>query len=327
VRGVLRPVVAAGLIAAAVVLGWRSGDQPSRDVRAIAERQLGIPLEARRVDVGEVSLHVILAGPEAGPPVVLLHGFPEFWYTWSPAIAPLTAAGFRVVVPDQRGYDESDKPTEVEAYGVERLAGDIAGLIDALGFENAFVAGQDWGGAVAWQLAMDHPDRVRGLAILDTPHPNTYRRTLPFEDSSFWSRALRPFVELPGVPEWSSRACNWLLMTRIIRGTARPGVFSDETLDLYRSAWDRDGAWSAMLNWHRAAWRDGRKPPLTARVRVPTLLLLAPHDPFIPAAMTRASLDFLDHGRLVELSEGTHWVLQENPAEVTRALVAFFARQ
>jgi pimeloyl-ACP methyl ester carboxylesterase len=308
-------------LAAVVILGHRSGNQEPRDAVAAAQQSLGIELRSHDVDVGDLELHVVEAGPEDGPPVVLLHGFPEFWYAWHRQLGQLAAAGFRAIAPDQRGYNASDKPDGVEAYRVERLAGDIAGLIQALGYDRASVAGHDWGGGVAWYLAIHHPERVRKLLIIDTPHPHAFRDFETEEESISW---YRTFFQIPWVPEWIGRVANWRILASAMRDTSRPGTFPEETMDLYRSAWDRDGAFSSMVNWYRAAFRYPLQEEGELRVRALTLLVLAPDDAFIPSDVTRRSLPYLDNGRLLELDEGTHWVVQEEPERIGRILIDFF---
>jgi pimeloyl-ACP methyl ester carboxylesterase len=324
VRFARRLAVAALVLAVLVAAGWWSGREPRLDAVEAARAELGIPLEAGRVDVGAVSLFVVQAGPADGSPVVLLHGFPEFWYAWKGVLAPLAAAGFRVIVPDQRGYGDSDKPAGIAAYDVDLLGDDVAGLITALGHERAAVAAHDWGGGVAWNLAIRHPERVRKLAVLDTPHPDASRALESREERISW---YRTFFQIPWLPEWSARLGHWWVQSKMLRDTARPGAFPDEKLALYRSAWDRDGAFGTMVNWYRAAFRapPPAEPVGTRRVAVPVLLLLAPDDAFIPSDLTRASLQFLDDGRLVELETGTHWVLQEEPERVAALLAGFFA--
>ncbi|MGH7820759.1 MAG: alpha/beta fold hydrolase [Candidatus Binatia bacterium] len=309
------------VVAVVAAVGQLSGNQPERDAVAAAERELGIELESRRVDVGEVTLHVVSAGPADGPLVVLLHGFPEFWYAWRGPLAALATAGFRVAVPDQRGYDLSDKPSGIDAYRVERLAADVAGLVHALGRESAFLAAHDWGGGVAWRVVIDHPERVKKLVIIDTPHPQA---GIGFESAEERIDWYRTFIQLPWIPEWTARAGNWWLLAKTLRDTSRPGTFPDATLDLFRSAWDRDGAFSTMANWYRA---NRAAPPAEPRWRVatPTLVLLAPDDAFIPTDLSRRSLLFLEQGGALELETGTHWVIQEQPDEVGRILVDFFS--
>jgi len=319
----LTRIVIALAVVIVLVIAWGefSGRQPNRDAVAAAESELGIKLETRHVDVGEVSLHVVFAGPADGEPVVLLHGFPEFWFAWRYEMARLADAGYRVIVPDQRGYNLSDKPESIEAYRVDTLAADIARLITELGFDSAYVAAHDWGGGVAWRLAINHPQRVRRLAMIDTPHPRAGEGFESKEETVSW---YRTFMQLPWIPEWVSRAGNYRLLVDSLRRTSKPGTFPDEVMDQFRSAWDRDGARSAMTNWYRAAFRFPPQAEGTQRVALPTLMILAAEDAFIPADMTRRSMCFLDDARLVELDTGTHWVVQEEPEIISQLLADFF---
>ena len=307
-----------GVLLAIAAIGQISGNQPDRDAVAAARSELGIELESRRVDVGEVTLHVVLAGPVDGPPVVLLHGFPEFWYAWRGPMAVLARAGFRVIVPDQRGYNASDKPGEVEAYGIEHLAGDIAGLIDALGYREVSLSGHDWGGGVAWRVVLDYPDKIRRFAVLDTPHPKTFDDYKSDEEAISW---YRTFILLPYLPAWSARIANWALLTGSLRDTSQPGTFPEPVMDQFRSAWDRDGAMTSMGAWYRAPSSVSKN---SQRVATPTLVIVAPNDAYIPGDMTRHSMDYLENGRLLELETGTHWSIQEQPEKIGKILVDFF---
>jgi pimeloyl-ACP methyl ester carboxylesterase len=314
-------LILALLLAVLAVAGHWSGNQPRLDAVAAAQRELGVDLDARRVPVGDVELFVVRAGPPDGPPIVLLHGFPEFWYAWKGAIAPLAQAGFRVIVPDQRGYGDSDKPPAVDDYQIDRLGDDVANLIGALGYENAGVVGHDWGGGVAWNVAIRHPDRVRKLAVIDTPHPDVYKHKVTKEEKVSW---YRTFFQIPLLPEEVARWDNWAIQSKMLRNTAAPGAFPDEKLALYRSAWDRDGAYGTMVNWYRASFRRAPDTGPDHRLAMPVLLLLTANDAFIPSDMTRASLELLDHGELVELGSGTHWVIQEEPDRIAALLARFF---
>ena len=195
---------------------------------------------------------------------------------------------------------------------------DVAGLIESLGRERAFVVAHDWGCGVAWNLALRHPGRVAKLAVLDTPHPDV-EKILPKseEESVSWYRL---FFQLPFVPEETARWGDWWLLSKSLRDTAKPGAFPDEKLALYRSAWDRDGAFGTMVNWYRAAYRFHEEPGVPRRVSLPTLVLVAAEDAFIPSDLTRASVRLCDDAKLVKLGSGTHWVVQEEPARIAAEL-------
>ena len=312
------PTVLVGLLLL-LLLGHASGCQPDLDARVAATEELAVAFGGERVDVGEVTLHVVSAGPADGPPVVLLHGFPEFWYAWRGPAAVLARAGFRVILPDQRGYNRSDKPGDVSAYRFDKLVGDLIGLLDALGHRQVRLGAQDMGAGVAWRAVIEHPERFTGLAVLDASHPRTW--SMEGESEISW---YRTFLQLPYLPGYTARLANWWLLTSNLRATSADGAFPEREMDQYRSAWDRDGAIHSMGAWYRAdPW------PLEGegRVALPTLVMLAEHDPFIPAAHTRASLEFLDDGELLELGSGTHWVVAEQPERIGRILLEWFCQR
>src|SRR3954451_16988189 len=156
-------------------------------------------LQDRDVTVNGVRLHYVETGE--GPLVVLLHGFPEFWWTWRHQIPALAAAGFRVVALDMRGYAESGKPPRWQDYRMEILAADVARLIAALGEERAHVVGHDWGAAVAWMVATLHPERVERLAILNVPHPARMERALRTSPRQLLHSWYMFFFQIPWLPE------------------------------------------------------------------------------------------------------------------------------
>ena len=277
----------------------------------------------RTVATNGLRLHVVEAGLEGSPLVVLLHGFPEFWYGWRHQIGPLAAAGFHVLAPDQRGYNLSDKPKPVAAYNLDLLAEDVLGLIDQAGAERAHIVGHDWGGAVAWWLGLKHADRVRKLALLNLPHPAVMRRTL----RGSWAQRLRSsymaWFQFPGLPEWSFRAHRFALPSRTLRKTSLPGTFSDADLDRYREAWAQPGAVRAMLHWYRAALRSKPAWPADLRVHVPTLLLWGTKDEFLGREMAEPSMAFCDDGRLEFFEGNTHWLQHEEPEQVNERLIGF----
>jgi pimeloyl-ACP methyl ester carboxylesterase len=303
---------------------WRSGDRPPVDEVAIAEARLGFDLDSRRVETGSATLHVVLAGPEQGPPVVLLHGFPELWFSWHGALGVLVRSGYRVIAPDLRGYNRSDKPPGAEAYSGDAYASDVLGLLDALGIERAFVAGHDVGAGVAWTLVFAHPGRVRRAVILSSPHPFAWERAKPQDDAESISW-FRSFFRLPFLPELVSRAGGWWLLTRNLQRTSRPGTFEGETLSVFQSAWARDNAISTMINVYRAEFRRERLAG-DGKPAIPVRYVYGAHDAYIPREASRITGELLGEGAAIELPENGHWLLLEEPERVGALLVEFFGQ-
>jgi epoxide hydrolase 4 len=276
-------------------------------------------------DLGDVRLHYVEAGE--GPLVVLLHGFPEFWFSWRFQIPALVEAGFRVVAPDMRGYNLSSKPRRASAYDTDRLAADVRDLIRERGGERAFVAGHDWGGGVAWITAMNHPEVIERLAILNVPHP---RRTLqglrtPRQLAKSWYML---FYQLPWLPELSARARGWWGWRHVFESEARPGAFTPRDIERYVEAWSQPGAPTGMVNFYRAALRQTRRRA-ERRIRpveAPTLVIWGQRDRHLGAELAepeRADVPNLE--RVVRLPEASHWVHQDEPERVSELLVEFFS--
>jgi len=294
----------------------RSADAAGREPGDIPP---GVPGESRYVETNGVDLHLVDAGPESGDLVVLLHGFPEFWYGWHEAIRPLTNAGYRVVVPDQRGYNRSAKPEGVESYRMAELSADLVGLLDAYGRDSAAVVGHDWGGAVGWWTALHEPDRVSEFVAVNSPHPTAFQRTL----AQSWRQRLKSWYiaafQIPGLPERLARLGNWRLPVRSMKRSSRPGTFSAADFERYRAAWSRPGAFAAMLNWYRAAVRHPPEPDAT-HVRAPTLLIWGGRDEFLDRSLAHESAEYCRDGRLLTVDEATHWVHREEPIRIAEKI-------
>lgn len=280
-------------------------------------------IEHRRIEAGGLDFHAVVAGPLGGRPVILLHGFPEFWYGWRHQIGALAKAGFRVVVPDQRGYNLTDKPPRISDYRVDRLAADVAGIADALGFDSFGVVGHDWGGIVAWRTALQYPERVSRLAVLNAPHPSVmprYAMTHPTQALRSW---YMMFFQLPGVPEALNRADDFAAMRKALVGSSRPGTFSDDDFKRYREAWSQPGALTAMIHWYRAL--RYRPPEVDPQVRPATLVLWGVRDQFLEKGLVDRSLARCDHGDRILFPQATHWVQHEEAPAVNEALIGFLA--
>jgi pimeloyl-ACP methyl ester carboxylesterase len=274
---------------------------------------------------GAIELHAVAAGPPDGPVVVLLHGFPEFWYSWHQQIEPLASAGFRVVVPDQRGYNKSTKPRGVASYALSQLTSDVLAVADQLGQDHIFLAGHDWGAAVAWSVALLHPRRIAKLAILNVPHPSVMRRYLNTNRRQLRRSWYMFFFQLPWLPEAAFSAFNFRLGVRSLIHSSRPNTFSPEDLARYRVAWSRPGALTATINWYRAAFRYRSKFP-DSTVRVPTRILWGERDAFLLSEMAHDSLRYCDSVELYTFANASHWLQHEEPARVSELLIDFFRK-
>jgi len=286
------------------------------------------PLEFRLLLINGIALHVVLAGPPNGRPLIFLHGFPEFWFAWRSQIDHFTSLGYRVIVPDQRGYNLSDKPRGIASYSIDLLARDVVGVLDAVTDSKAIVVGHDWGATVAWYLAAQYSERVIRIAMLSVPHPRVFMKNLMTNPAQLRRSWYVLFFQLPWLPEVMLRRRNWGLLVRALRHTAPPGVFSDSDIQRYKESWARKGALTAMLNWYRATLLCPSKlalDPKASRVKLPALLIWGKNDQFLGEAMARESLHYCDDGHLEILETATHWVQHENSVQVNNLLAQFFA--
>jgi len=285
----------------------------------------GVPgVESLRVRANGITLHAIAAGPRDGRLVVLLHGFPEFWWGWRRQIAPLAAAGLRVVVPDQRGYNLSDKPGGVAAYALDALADDVLGLADFFGRARFAVVGHDWGAALAWHLAGRNPERVERAAVLNGAQVASalgYARAHPSQALRSWYVG---FFQAPWLPERALGAADYAWLRSAMARSARPGTFSGADLRRYRDAWARPGALTAMLNWYRALPRHAASSR-PGRIRVPVRVIWGDRDAFLDRGLAEAGVALCDRGEAFHLPGATHWVQHEEPERVNRLLVEFLA--
>jgi pimeloyl-ACP methyl ester carboxylesterase len=270
-----------------------------------------------------VNLHVVQAGRSDGELLILLHGFPDFWYGWRKQIPYLAELGFRVWVPDQRGYNLSDKPQGVYNYTLDVLAKDVIGLIDAAGVEKACIVGHDWGAAVGWRLANQYPQRVKKMVILNVPHPTVARRIMLTNFSQMRRSWYVFFFQLPFLPQWMSSLFDFRGTAMAMQRSARPGTFTKEDLQEYRRSWGRTGNMLSMINWYRAAAQLRVEKLPSPRITVPTLIIWGKQDTALEPIMAERSLEICDDGKLVYIDDATHWVHHEEPEQVN-ALIGEF---
>jgi pimeloyl-ACP methyl ester carboxylesterase len=282
----------------------------------------------RDARVNGVTLHWVEQG--TGPLVVLLHGFPEFWYAWRRQLPALAAAGFRAVAPDMRGYDLSEKPAGVRAYRVEALLGDLEGLIALLAGEQgetrAHLVGHDWGGALAWYAPFFLPERLLSLAILNAPHPLAFRRELRTSAAQRKKSAYILYFQLPVLPERRIRANDFGILSKMLAREPAPGAFSAEDIRLYREALAQPGALTAALNYYRAAVRF---PPKVGRRTWPpdleTLVVWGMRDRYLGPGLLEGLDPWVPRLSIERLPDASHWIQNDAPERVNELLVRFFS--
>lgn len=281
-------------------------------------------LEHLTFHLSDAAIHAVAAGPHDGRLAILLHGYPEFWYGWRGQIGPLAEAGYRVVVPDQRGYNESSKPSDWRAYRLPNLTRDVLDIAAELGHDRFLLAGHDWGGIVAWACTIGHPDRIERVAILNAPHPNVFRDYLLTHPAQLLRSWYMFFMQLPWLPELLFEAADFHLMTATLAKTSRPGTFTERDFENYRQAWRQPGAVTGMVNWYRAL-RAGPKSLSNPRIEIPVTILWGAQDRFLASELAELSLQYCPRGTLSMFADCTHWLHHEEPAAVSQALTAFFS--
>jgi len=267
-------------------------------------------------------MHAAMDGNADDPLIVMLHGFPEYWYSWRFQIKPLAAAGYRVVAPDMRGYNLTDK---TPPYDVFTVASDIVNLIHAVGQRRAAVVGHDWGGMIAWAIAMMHPEVVTRLIVCNLPHPRAARRA---QTQMYLPQILKSwyiaFFQLPSLPEWFCAANDYRFLLGAMRG-ALP-QFSEVDAARYREAWSQPGALPAMLGYYRAL--PGGLHQLLQRGReitAPTTLIWGDPDIALETRLAEWSQEYVNGLKLSIIPHSSHFVQLRHPAQVTRLMLEFLS--
>jgi pimeloyl-ACP methyl ester carboxylesterase len=273
------------------------------------------------ITVNGIRMHYVEQG--RGPLVVLLHGFPEFWYGWRHQI-PVLAQRYRVVAPDLRGYNLSDKPLGVKNYSLDKLAADVAALITALGETSAVIVGHDWGGAVAWTLASLHPELVTKLAVLNIPHPAEMKKALyGFNWAQIKRSTYMFFFQLPWLPErYIMRNIDSIFQRLFVSYSPARKALTAEENAMYIAAFKQPGALTASLNYYRAAFRYPVTLP-QAKLPMPVLMLWGVHDKALGRELTVNTAQYCSQLQLIYDETSGHFVQHDNPDWVNERLMEF----
>lgn len=296
-------------------------------------RKLVNEIEERFIATNGIKLHTMIVG--SGKPLILLHGFPDFWYSWRKQI-PVLSKDFRVIVPDLRGYNKSSKPEGVDNYSTSLLVKDILGLIEALGESKAVILAHDWGGHIAWNLAMMAPEKVSNLVIINCPHP------VPLLEA-FWSMRFQQlqkswyvfFFQIPTIPEEILSRNNYEVLQRMILGSITKQAFEEGDMAKYIEAWSQPGSLTASINYYRANWnirqifsvkkehQEGfieRFP----KIKCPTLVIWGEQDIALDRSLTYGLEEYIEGPyKIVFHPEYGHWVHIEASELVNNAIKSF----
>lgn len=309
------------LIAALILLVtiWYSGGQSDFDEVSHARMQITVPLQSKIIDVGDVNLHVVFAGPEDGEPVILIHGFPEYWYMWRHHMESLAQAGYRVAAPDMRGYNRSDKPKGRAAYKFTDYANDITGLMDSQNWEQANIVSHDIGARVTWSLVFDNPTRVKRAVIYSVGHPLAFETTTDKSSVSWY----RTFFKMPLLPELFSRVGGLSLTAKSMKNSSLEGTFSDTELQVYKAAWDRGHAFDSMIGAYSDLDAKIKNMPQDGVPDMPVLFVYGLEDKFISKDVAERTKTYLGEDNVKIYPDLSHWILAEAPEMAAADILAF----
>jgi epoxide hydrolase 4 len=275
------------------------------------------------LSVNDVTLHYVTQGE--GVLMLMLHGFPEFWYSWRHQIAEFSH-DHKAVALDLRGYNESDKPKAQNAYRLSVLLEDIKGVIEGLGYERCILVGHDWGGMIAWTFTYTYPQLVERLIVLNLPHPAKFSeglRTLPQLLRSWYILLF----QVPLFPEWllSQNDCG-LLIAILTQTAVNPDAFPSDAVEAYRTAAAKPGAITAMLNYYRNLWGSNFLQESWDMLYVPTLMIWGENDVALGKELTFGTQDYVKDLEVRYISNCGHWVQQEQPQLVNQYIREWLSR-
>ncbi len=274
------------------------------------------------IQTNGIQLHYVTQGQ--GSLLLMLHGFPEFWYSWRHQI-PEFAKEYKVVAVDLRGYNDSEKPPNLKAYRMEEFLKDIEGVIKGLGYERCILVGHDWGGAIAWFFADAHPEMVERLIVLNLPHPAKFVQGLRTPQQLLKSWYMF-FFQFPLLPEWFLQANNYQPIASMIKNMAiDKSAFSQNDLKAYQEAAAKPGTLTAMLNYYRNLFPDFLQNALKnwKVMETPTLMIWGENDTALGKELTYGTETYVRNLSIKYIPNCSHWVQQECPQLVNQYMREF----
>jgi len=274
-------------------------------------------IEEVYIDTNGIKLHTIVIG--SGEPLILLHGFPEFWYCWK-SVIPGLKENFKLIIPDMRGYNLSDKPNDVKKYKMEYLIGDIKGLIEELNLKRVYLAGHDWGGVVAWAFAEKYPELLKKLIILNAPHPKIFQKRLRTdrkqqEASSYIFEFLKPNGEKKLYEDDYRR-----LKKAVFEDMFNKTNFTEFDKEKYIEAWSQPGAILGGVNYYRA---NTSFDEWTGIIELPTLVLWGMKDVALLPQQLEGLSDYVKNLKIVRSENSSHWITHDDPDLIISSIKEF----
>jgi epoxide hydrolase 4 len=272
------------------------------------------------INTNGIKLHYVTQGE--GELMLMLHGFPEFWYSWRYQITEF-AKYYKVVALDLRGYNDSDKPSQKSAYTMDEFVKDIQGVITGLGYEKCILVAHDWGGAIAWSFANAFPEILSKLIILNLPHPAKFAeglRTLQQLQRSWYIFLF----QLPFLPEFLIQRSDYKLIKSMFNKTVvAQTAFSTDDINAYKNAATKPGALTAMLNYYRNIFKQGLFQQNWEPIEVSTLMIWGENDTFLGKELTYGTENYVQDFQIKYIPNFSHWVQQEQPELVNQYMREF----
>ena len=266
-----------------------------------------------------IKLHFVTQGE--GKLMLMLHGFPEFWYSWRHQI-PEFAKDYKVVALDLRGYNKSDKPQDKSAYRIDELVKDVEGVILGLGYNSCVLVGHDWGGLISWYFAHSHPEMLERLIVMNIPHPAKFRQGFQTPQQLLRSWYIF-FFQLPWLPEIFLQAWDYKLIDRIFTNMAiNKSAFTSDDIEAFKNAAARRGALTAMVNYYRNLFTNILKQDWSL-LQVPTLMIWGEEDRALGKELTYETQTYVSNFQIHYIPNCSHWVQQEKPELVNQYMRSF----
>ncbi|KAK6189029.1 hypothetical protein SNE40_005080 [Patella caerulea] len=275
------------------------------------------------IHLEKVRLHYVANGEEGKPLMLFVHGFPEFWYSWRYQLKEF-AKDYRCVAIDQRGYNDSDKPTGVGNYAMSMMVDDLKQLIPALGYKSCVLVGHDWGGAVCWAFASQHQYLIDRLILMNCPHPGSFFTYAMSHPSQFLKSWYIYFFQLPWLPELAFRLNDYQNIVMTFKGKkmgVQSGIMTNEDIEAYKYAFSRPGAATASINYYRAAVRSVSHDKRV--IEKPTQIIWGCVDVALERGLAEECREFTKDLSISYIEEASHWVQMDQPDKVNKLMRKF----